>query len=192
MPSPASPYQIRPGSDADIPAVIELMRLALGEGKIPRTREFWTWKHRNNPFGSSPMWLATQGDAVIGVRLFMRWRWQFAGGRDSLQAVRAVDTATHPDWQGKGIFKRLTLGLVDDMTRAGTAFVFNTPNQQSRPGYLKMGWQQVGRVSLWIKPSRPLRALLSLLAKTGSNQETSDAQPTTSADEGRALLQAAE
>ena len=29
--------------------------------------------------------------------------------RDTLQAVRAVDTATHPDYQGLGIFTRLTL-----------------------------------------------------------------------------------
>jgi len=191
MPSPASPYQIRPGTDADIPAVIELMRVALGEGKIPRTREFWTWKHRTNPFGPSPMWLASANDALVGVRLFMRWRWQWAGGRESLAAVRAVDTATHPDWQGKGIFKRLTLSLVDDMTRAGTAFVFNTPNDQSRPGYLKMGWQQVGRVSLWIKPYRPLRALLSMLRASAPSHTPADVA-TTNPNEARALLEDAE
>jgi GNAT superfamily N-acetyltransferase len=189
MSSPAETYQVRPGTDADIPEVVELMRLALGEGKIPRTREFWTWKHRQNPFGASPMWLATAGEALVGVRLFMRWSWAFRGGANRLDAVRAVDTATHPEWQGKGIFKRLTLGLVEQLTLDGTAFVFNTPNQKSRPGYLKMGWQQVGRLSLWVKPCRPLRALSSLITRSRAAQD--DAVETDQAQE-RALLREVE
>jgi GNAT superfamily N-acetyltransferase len=188
MPSPASAYQIRPGTDADIPAVVELMRAALGEGKIPRTREFWTWKHRENPFGASPMWLALADERVVGVRLFMRWQWQYGGGTSS--AVRAVDTATHPDWQGKGIFKRLTLALLDDMTSAGTAFVFNTPNEKSRPGYLKMGWRQVGRVSLWVKPYRPWNALQKLLLKAADGQADDSTAHGDSAG-ARTLLQGA-
>lgn len=191
MPSPASAYQIRPGTDADIPAVVELMRAALGEGKIPRTAEFWSWKHRENPFGASPMWLAVAEEQVVGVRLFMRWRWQYAGGASSAEAVRAVDTATHPDWQGKGIFKRLTLALVDDVTRGGTAFVFNTPNEKSRPGYLKMGWRQVGRVSLWVKPYRPLHALRKVLLKAGDDDELVEPAPQVEPVATRAMLQSA-
>jgi hypothetical protein len=37
------------------------------------------------------------------------------------------------------------MGAVDRLRAQGTAFVFNTPNDQSRPGYLKMGWRVVGR-----------------------------------------------
>ena len=32
--------------------------------------------------------------------------------------------------------------------------MFNTPNDQSRPGYLKMGWQVVGRVPIGVRPAR--------------------------------------
>jgi GNAT superfamily N-acetyltransferase len=172
MPSKPSPYEVRPGTDDDIAAVIELMRVSLGEGRIPRTREFWTWKHRENPFGASPMWLALAENKVIGVRLFMRWAFNWNHARARVAAVRAVDTATHPDWQGKGIFKRLTLGLVEDVTNAGVSFVFNTPNEKSRPGYLKMGWQQVGRISLWVKPCRPLSALKKTLFASVANDAT--------------------
>ena len=87
---------------------------------------------------------------IIGFRAFMRWMW-WRGGR-YIPAVRAVDTATHPDWQGKGIFKRLTLILIDQVRDNGAEFVFNTPNPQSRSGYLKMGWSVVGRVNLWVRP----------------------------------------
>ena len=37
--------------------------------------------------------------------------------------------------------------------REGVDFVFNTPNDQSRPGYLKMGWQLVGKLTPWVQPS---------------------------------------
>jgi hypothetical protein len=40
------------------------------------------------------------------------------------------------------------LAVVED---DGIGFVFNTPNDKSRSGYLKMGWQVVGRVPITVK-----------------------------------------
>ena len=80
-------------------------------------------------------------------------RWNFERGGRTMHAVRAVDTATHPDYQGMRLFTKLTLGALDALRNEGVDFVFNTPNDQSRPGYLKMGWSVVGRLAV---PSRPL------------------------------------
>ncbi len=71
---------------------------------------------------------------------------------ETLRAVRAVDTATHPDHQGKGIFTKLTLGAIPDLDDDGVDLIFNTPNDKSRPGYLKMGWSEVGRVPVGRAP----------------------------------------
>ena len=46
---------------------------------------------------------------IVGVRAFMQWRWVQEG--KVYKALRAVDTATHPDYQGKGIFKRPFKGI---------------------------------------------------------------------------------
>jgi GNAT superfamily N-acetyltransferase len=59
-----------------------------------------------------------------------------------------------PDYQGRGIFTRLTLHAIDELAREGVAFVFNTPNDQSRPGYLKMGWEVVGQLPTLVRPTR--------------------------------------
>jgi hypothetical protein len=56
----------------------------------------------------------------------------------------------------------------------GVDFIFNTPNAKSRPGYLKMGWQSVGRVDLLIKPVRPLEIARSL-ARRDTRVETDEA-----------------
>ena len=62
------------------------------------------------------------------------------------------------------MFTRLTLDLVEQMRNDGVSFVFNTPNDQSRPGYLKMGWSDVARVPVSIRPMRPVNMVRKKLA----------------------------
>jgi GNAT superfamily N-acetyltransferase len=112
---------------------------------------FFRWKHQENPLGSSPAWVAECDGRLAGFRTFLRWRWDVPD-RGPVDAVRAVDTATHPDFQGRGVFSRLTLHALDELRAAGVGFVFNTPNDKSRPGYLKMGWQLIGRLPVWARP----------------------------------------
>jgi predicted N-acetyltransferase YhbS len=148
---------IRPATPDDRPGIIRLAVRALGWRGDERDRAFFAWKHDDNPFGASPAWVATEGGEIVGFRTFLRW--EFARGADRLRMVRAVDTASDPDHQGKGIFRRLTLSAVADLTAEGYDAVFNTPNTQSRPGYLKMGWTELGRPALGAQPRGPLGAL---------------------------------
>jgi GNAT superfamily N-acetyltransferase len=141
---------IRKATSEDIPAIVKLLQLSLGEGLIKKTAEIWNFKHDSNPFGNSYVLLGFEGDILVGVRAFMKWRWQL--GSQSYTAYRAVDTATHPDFQGKGIFKKLTLQALDAIQKEGETFVFNTPNDNSRPGYLKMGWKIVDKIELAVVP----------------------------------------
>jgi glycosyltransferase involved in cell wall biosynthesis/predicted N-acetyltransferase YhbS len=136
--------EIRRATEDDRPAILALLTKSLGWHDDPRYQALFEWKHDQNPFGPSPMWVACDGDRVVALRVFMRWR--FRRGNDTLRAVRAVDTATHPDYQGKGLFTALTLHGLDALRADSVDFVFNTPNAQSLPGYLKMGWQVVGNV----------------------------------------------
>jgi hypothetical protein len=49
------------------------------------------------------------------------------------------------------------LHALDELAAEGIEFVFNTPNDQSRPGYLKMGWQVVGQLPTAVRPTRLTR-----------------------------------
>jgi hypothetical protein len=140
----------RPASADDLPSILELARRSLGWAD-PDT-SFLAWKHLANPFGTSPMWVAQVGTRVVGFRTFLRWEFLDTNG-DVLRAVRAVDTATDPDYQGQGIFTKLTLEALDSLGAEGVDLVFNTPNSQSLPGYLKMGWTLVGRLPVAIMPT---------------------------------------
>ena len=168
--------QIRPATAQDKPAMIELLKKSLGEGLIPKSAALWTWKHEQNPFGASFVLLAEENNTLIGLRAFMQWQWQWKG--QVYKAIRAVDTATHPDYQGKGIFKKLTLQQLELCKEQGIHFVFNTPNDQSRPGYLKMGWVQKGRMPLKFKIINPIALGYALaFKKTISTSTAEDPTP---------------
>ena len=137
-------YTVRAANEQDLPAIIELFELSLGSEHGAPKESFWRWKHIDNPFGVSPVLLAFDGDKLIGLRAFMRWQWIHQG--QVLPAFRAVDTGTHPDYRGKGIFSRLTKQLIAELKeREPSCFIYNTPNSSSKPGYLKMGWQVLGK-----------------------------------------------
>lgn len=143
---------VRPAVDGDVPAIVDLFCLTLGWQPDERHRALFDWKHRDNPFGSSPSWVAFDEEGVVGVRIFMRW--EFLLGERVIRAVRAVDTTTHPRARGLGIFRTLTLRGVEEMKAEGVNWVFNTPNDQSLPGYLSMGWERLGHLPVALRPAR--------------------------------------
>jgi GNAT superfamily N-acetyltransferase len=166
-----APLDVRRAGGDDLPAVLDLLQASLGWVPDDAYARFFAWKHRESPFGASPAWVAADpeaGDRIVGFRTFSRW--QFRRGGDTVPAVRAVDTATHPDYQGRGIFTLLTRHALDELRDEGVAFVFNTPNDRSRPGYLKMGWQLVERLPVAAAPRSPLSLLRLARARTPADK----------------------
>lgn len=152
---------VRVAEPTDDATALPMLRASLGKVDDPHYEAFLEWKHRANPFGVSPAWVALHDGVVVGYRTFLRWEFVTAEGK-VLRAVRAVDTATDPAYRGLGIFRTLTLQGVAELTLAGDGIVFNTPNDQSRPGYLKMGWSAARRLPVGVMPRGP-RSLVSML-----------------------------
>ena len=76
---------------------------------------------------------------IIGLRMFMFWEFVCDGNRQKIRAIRPVDKVVDKSYRGKGLFKELTLkGL--EMCQGKFDLIFNTPNENSLKGYLKMGW----------------------------------------------------
>lgn len=143
---------VRPFVDTDVDEVLDVMRAALGETEVlKRNRRLFDWKHIENPFGRSIMLVAMESGQIVGFRAFMRWTLQTPGG-ETIRCVRPVDTATHPDHQRKGIFRKLTESAIEEAKTDGVHLIFNTPNAQSGAGYLKMGWSRVGPIGVMIRP----------------------------------------
>ena len=143
---------VRLATPADVPSILETLRLALGETPLlRRTTALWNWKHVENPFGESLVLVATDGHEIAGVRALMRWELATPGG-ERITCMRAVDTATHPNHLRKGVFRHLTETAIEMATDQGIDLIFNTPNEKSAPGYLKMGWKTVSPIGVQVRP----------------------------------------
>lgn len=163
MDAGAGTFKVLPyvrGKETDI---LALLSSAMGETiATPRTQAFWNWKHIENPFGYSYGLCAWDEEEkrVLSLRMLMRWLFNTPRG-STISAVRAVDTVTHPDCQRKGLFTILTTQAIHDLSAENVHLIFNTPNEKSLPGYLKMGWRNVHEWPMFIRLLRPGRFLFN-------------------------------
>lgn len=129
-------------SENELVQIVELIRSNLDP---EFTVEFFKWKHLQNPFGKSYGLVAWSGDKIIGLRVFMFWEF-IQPNRKVLRSIRPVDTVVDSNYRGRGLFKKLTLQGLENC-KGQYDFIFNTPNNNSLPGYLKMGWEKSGSCS---------------------------------------------
>lgn len=149
-------YTYRLATNEDTANIVELLKICLGESDN-RTVEYWNWKHNNNPFGSSFVLLAFDDGKLIGVRTFMKWEW--VKDAQVYKCVRTVDAVVHPDYRKRGLFSKLTMYGLDLMKENKIDFIFNTPNSNSMPGNLKMGWKVLGKTGLKVKVNNPINSI---------------------------------
>ena len=121
----------------DLSQVVQLLNSSLN---TTHTEEAFLWKHFENPFGKSYGLLALDREKLVGIRMFMKW--QFESKSKIIRAVRPVDTCTDQKYRGRGIFHDLTQACLKKL-EGEYDIVFNTPNENSRPGNLKMGWTSI-------------------------------------------------
>ncbi len=134
--------------------IVDLLNIGLGtKYHSKRSVAYWIWKHEQNPFGQSLLLLAECEGKIVGVRAFLRWRLRV--GSRSVEVGKPVDSVTHPDFQRRGIFRRLTKAACEHAKDQGICLLFNTPNQNSEPGYLKLGWRRTGMLTMRVKLLRP-------------------------------------
>ena len=125
--------------ETDLDQIVSLIKQELDKSY---TKSFFIWKHLKNPFGKSYGLVALNGERIIGLRMFMIWNFLCSEHKKTINAIRPVDTVVDKKYQGKGLFKKLTLQGLEDF-KNDYELIFNTPNNNSLPGYIKMGWDQL-------------------------------------------------
>ena len=152
MTAPAE-LEIRRATPSDRAAILHLGTRTLGWLGDAEEDAFFAWKHEQNPFGRSPMWVACDGDRVVGFRTFLRWEFTVQA---TLRARRCAPSTPRPipSTRAAASSRGSRCAALDELRDEGVEMVFNTPNSNSLPGYLKMGWQVVGRLPVAILPTR--------------------------------------
>lgn len=99
-----------------------------------KSREYFQWKFRENPFGKSLHIIVLDKNKVVATRVF--WRLDIS----NLEAYQCVDTSVLPKYQKKGIFGNTANAALKILKGK---LIYNYPNNSSGPLYLKYGWNVI-------------------------------------------------
>ncbi|HEX4711843.1 GNAT family N-acetyltransferase [Phenylobacterium sp.] len=141
----AEALAIRPAgtSPAQLAAYSGLLNTAFPAGKF--TPEALAWRYRDNPAGVVIGCDAWDGDRLAAHYVTCPLEARIEGA--TVRGLLSLNTATHPDYQGRGLFTRLAEAAYGQGADAGFDFVIGIANANSTPGFLrKLAFQDVGRL----------------------------------------------
>ncbi|MCJ7768181.1 GNAT family N-acetyltransferase [Candidatus Bathyarchaeota archaeon] len=130
-------WTLRRYRDGDEHAIVDLLNAAFGDwGSV----EDWRWKYGRNPAGSPIIWLAQCGNRIIGhygiIPVTMKV------GNAYVTASFTQDAATHPDYQGQGVFSSIVNKSYLDASEKGIPITYgfaDTTLEQTYKRYEHMG-----------------------------------------------------
>jgi len=137
-----------------------LFSAALSHKEVPKCKEWFLWKFRDNPFGATILACARDNNTIVGCVAIGLHNFDYES--INIKGGISFETFVHPEYQGKGIFKKLINLAENESTNRGINFLLNFPNSNSLPGFTKMGWKQKNLIEYWIKPAKHFSLLTKL------------------------------
>lgn len=133
----------------DVDGIVQLLNDVYGGGF---TREWWRWKYELNPNGfrgqDGDVWVAESEGKIVGHYAILPMKMKY--NTKLLNVVQSVDTSTHPNYRGVGIFSTL-VKQVYSQARGRYSFLFGFPSEMAYGGFLKIGCKKVSTIPIRVK-----------------------------------------
>jgi hypothetical protein len=162
----AKELTFRKAEKKDLPRISQFRKAFWGAHEAGRScePEYYEWKCFNNIFQTGEMYIAEDGDIVVGMKSMTPKRMNVLG--TAVAGAETGDTFTHPDYQRRGIFTGLFTAAKKDLaldTRLD--YIYGLPNEVSLLGYeRKLDYSQVPiNVRGLVLPLNPRPALKTKL-----------------------------
>ncbi|MDL0131631.1 GNAT family N-acetyltransferase [Halobacterium salinarum] len=136
-------YVVRPFLEEDEEEFLDLHANVFGD----KPAEWFNWKYSENPYIDHVPILTVeevQTGRCVGFRPHLALKLRKGSWRGV--GLQPCDTIVHPDHRRQGLFTKMTQAAICKYKDEDIGFFFNFPNEQSRPGYLKLGWEVVGEM----------------------------------------------
>jgi len=116
--------------------------------------EFFQWRHVENPCAAGVLGVvALHRGAPVGFRGYMAGRFRADDGAE-VGVLYPCDTVVAPEHRNQGLSVRMGR-LASEFGQAGYRFFINlTAGRNSRPGYLSLGFEPLGKRVLWQRHGR--------------------------------------
>jgi GNAT superfamily N-acetyltransferase len=140
--------EIRESGPEDIGEVTALLdRCFTSNPKIDP--EVMMWQYWSNPFGNTRSWVAVSDGMIVGHHA--AYTVPLRAGVDRLSAAIQVDTATDPNFRGRGLYGELSKVLYASCRDDGVSVMLGNPNAQALGPLRRVGWIEVGDLRLFLR-----------------------------------------
>ena len=121
--------------------------------------EYYEWKCCRNPFQEGEIWLAEEGNRVVGMKTMTPKPMKILG--TMVNAAETGDTFAHPDCQRRGIFTGLFQAAKEGGLDPHLSFIYGLPSKISLQGYeRKLDYAQIPvKLRSMVKPVRSKQIL---------------------------------
>jgi GNAT superfamily N-acetyltransferase len=138
-------FSVRRFNFSDIDGIIKLLNIVF---KPNFSREWWKWKYELNPNGfwgeKGDIWIAEKDGEIIGHYAIIPEKVKFHS--KVINAAQSVDTVTHPDYRGLGIFPTLANKVYSE-ARNRYSLIFGFPSKMAYNGFIRLGWKDLFSIS---------------------------------------------
>ena len=115
-----------------------------------KSKELWSWKNEQNPFGKYYTFLMKDKELIIGAYSVAPREFSIYGKQCS--CVQSLDTMTDQNYCGRGISTFLANLTYEYARLNGKRFVYGFPNNSSIYMFeKKLDWINCGQITLFIK-----------------------------------------
>ncbi len=145
-------WHARDARAGDRPKLIEVFNAAFHRGDDAKLLE---WRYDRSPHGKAWTVVAADdaADEVVGAYSYAPRFFRIEGARSTV--MQASDAMVFPEWQRKGIFRRLDDVVAERAAAEKIPFGFAFCGRRSQKGFLANGWKAIAPYRTW---TRVLRA----------------------------------
>jgi hypothetical protein len=140
-----APYKIISYRPEYLPQIVGLHQY-LWRGDAALRTAYIDWKYIRNPYLREPhIYLATDGERIIGIRSFVGAKWQFGSPRQTLVLPLEADTIIDPEHRSQGLVSLMMKTAMKDLGEKGYTYVLSLGTiPQLLKSDMKRGWRSIG------------------------------------------------
>lgn len=124
-----------------------LLSMSLSHKEPLKNKEWFIWKFERSPYGNAVLACAFDDNKVVGCVAFGMGKITY-NYKEYISAL-SYETFVHPDYQNKGLFKKLIYAAEEELKNKKVSFLYNYPNSKSLPGFLKLNWNKCNEIQTY-------------------------------------------
>ncbi len=120
--------------------------------------KYLDWEYTSNPVGDAILFVAENDNQIVSQYVVIPQK--YVSGNEIVNGSLSVNTITHPDHRGKGLFTKLAELNYAECKKNAIDFTIGFPNKNSVKGFTgKLKFKMLGNMPLLFSIIRPLKAI---------------------------------